>query len=255
MNLEVSDKAQKWVSIGKLMKRIQNAFPYLINEDTSLKLPHKKKFGNLTIEVEGPLSYSLFMDDLESEAEMGKYHKHIIDHQGPIGDGDHRRETFWAEDVLMMLYSALKYELKRYEDDLDLLTNEDEKQKPADNEVRMPHFGMKNDDRAVGNWKTAYQMLTNKGWIRHDEVSKEEWVYACCGLMTPPKGPIVWHDTTTSLAFMVRKHFHGEWELAQKIFCLENNKPFPVSFNSTHAPLSKETVDFINRCFPPTNSH
>ena len=255
MNTEGPDKAPRWASIRKLMKRMQEAFPYLINNDTNLKLPHKKKYGNLTVNVRGPLDYSLFKAAFDTDTTIKDYHKYIVEHVGPIGEGDHRRESLWAEDVLRMLYSALKYELKRHWDDMHDQDYDDETEEaPANNVVQMPHFGMVSNNSTVRDWKKAYELLTNRDWINSKEVSEDEWLYVCCGIMTPPKGPIVWLGPTAALAYIVRKHFGGQWDLAQKIFCLKNGKPFPVSFNSTHDPAQK-TVNAINRNFPPTNSH
>lgn len=255
MNIEGSDKASRWGSIRKLMKRMREAFPYLINNDTNLKLPHKKKYGNLTVNVRGPLDYSLFKAAFDSETTIKEYHKYIVEHDGPIGEGDHQRESLWAEDVLRMLYSTLKYELKRLCDKTGLPDyGDDAEEVPANNVVQMPHFGMESNNSTVSDWKKAYELLTNRDWIMSDEVSEDGWLYVSCGLKTPPKIPIVWRGTTAALAYIVRNHFGGQWALAQKIFCLKNGKDFPPSFNSTHDPAPK-TANAIDRNFPPTNSH
>lgn len=239
MNLEGSDEAQKWVSIGRLMKRIQNTFPYLINEDTILKLPHKKKVGNLTIEVEGPLTYSLFMSDLKSETKMGMYHKDIVAHHGTVGSGDNRRETLRAEDMLLMLYTALRYELQDHENFEALFVDDEEPEATAESVGLMPHFGLFDSDSMQEHWVDVYHRLIKNGWLYSYEVSSAEWVYICCGKRTQPKGFVVWHGTTAALAYIVRTKLGSKWHLAHQIFCRPEGEKLPVSFNTTKNPAQK----------------
>ena len=254
MELEGRDEAKKWRGIKGLMKRMQHELPYLINDDTCLELCFEDKIGGVTYEMLGPLSYSQFVEALESEATMDKHHEYIAGHYGPIGSGDRQRKVMRAEEMLLMLYSALRYELEHHEGFEALFEDDDAAETTADNVVRMPHFGMENSERAQQRWEAAYEWLADRKWLWRSEVDYHGWVYACCGQQKAPDGPIVWHGSTAALAYIIRTKFNGQWDIATKIFCLDKGREFPVSFNTTHNPIDSVTKS-IDRAFPSANSH
>lgn len=253
MELTDKDEHRKWKGIEGLMKRMQADFPYLINADTCLELCFEDTLFGEPYEYQGPLSYSQFVEALGSRELMESHHAYIASHYGPIGNADNRRETLRAEDKLLMLYSALRYELEHHEGYLALF-DDDAPQKPAAQVVPMPHFGMENSERAQKHWEAVYEWLANANYIRRNEVDYHGWVYACCGQQLPPGGPIVWHGSVAALAHIIRTKFNGQWDKAEKIFCLESGKTFPVSFNTTHKPVDK-VVKSIDRGFITANSH
>lgn len=255
MTMEGSDEPKKWRGIKGLMKRMQNVFPYLITADTCIELCFEDTIGSMTYEMQGPLSYRLFIEALNSKETMDKHHEYIATHYNPIGSGDNQRATLRAEDMLLMLYSALRYELERHEERKALFVDEDdEAQAPAENVVRMPHFGMENSERAQQRWEAAYEWLADRKWLWRSEVDYHGWVYACCGQQKAPDGPIVWHGSTAALAYIIRTKFNGQWDIATKIFCLDKDREFPVSFNTTHNPIDSVTKS-IDRAFLSANSH
>lgn len=254
MALTGQDEAKKWKGIRGLLKKMRNELPYLINDGTWLELSIEETVGGVTEESLGFLNYSQFIEIKDSKATIDKHHQYIAAQGLRVGSGDNERETLRAEDMLLMLYTALRYELEDHENFEAYFVDNDESEEPAENVVLMPHFGMENSERAQKRWEAAYEALANEGYLRRNEVDYHGWVYICCGQQTPPDGPIVWHGSNASLAHLVRKHFRGKWDKALKIFCPENGKTFPVSFNTTHKPVDDVTKS-IDQAFQTANSH
>lgn len=254
MALTGQDEAKKWKGIRGLLKKMRNELPYLINDGTWLELSIEETVGGVTEESLGFLNYSQFIEIKDSKATIDKHHQYIAAQGLRVGSGDNERETLRAEDMLLMLYTALRYELEDHENFESYFVDDDESEEPAANVIPMPHFGFENGEREQERWETAYKVLTNEGFIRRNEVGCNNWVYICCGEKTPPKGPIVWYGSTASLAYLVREHLQGQWDKAKEIFCLDKGKPFPASFKTTHKPIDK-VAKRIDRAFPATNSH
>lgn len=253
MMMEGGDEPKKWQGVEGLMQRMQNELPYLINADTRLELCFKDKIGDETYEMQGPLSYSQFVEALKSTDTMNKHHEYIASQHVTVGNSDHRRATLRAENMLLMLYSALRYELERHEDYMALF-DDDAAEAPADNVVRMPHFGMESSKRAQERWESAYQWLATQGYIKREEINIYGWIYVCCGQQQAPKGPVVWHKSTAALAYIIRSKFNGQWDIAKQIFCLDKGRVFPDSFNTTHNPVDW-VMNSIDRAFQTANSH
>lgn len=247
MELTDRDEPRKWQGIKGLMKRMQNDLPYLITADTCLELCFEDTLYGETYEYQGPLSYSQFIEALGSKDKMKHYHEYIVSHYEPIGKADNKRETLHAEDKLLMLYSALRYELEHHEG-YNALFVDDESQEPAENVVLMPHFGMENSENAQKRWAAAYEWLADRKWLWRAEVDYHEWVYACCGQQKAHEGPIVWRGSTAALAYIIRSQFHGQWDIAKQIFCLKEGKSFPKSFWNTNGPVPK-VAKSIDRAF------
>lgn len=254
MGLDDKDERRKWQGIKGLMKKMQAQLPYLISADTCLELCFEETIGGETCETLGPLSYSQFVEAIASKETMDQHHQYIADHYEPIGSGDQQRETLRAEDKLLMLFSALRYELEHHEGFNALFVDSDEAEPAADNVVRMPHFGMENSERAQQRWEAAYEWLADRKWLWRSEVDYHGWVYACCGQQKAPEGPIVWHGSTAALAYIIRTKFNGQWDIAKQVFCLANGKTFPESFWNTNRPVAN-VANAIDRAFQSANSH
>ena len=254
MAMEGSDERKKWRGIKGLMKRMRHELPYLINDETCLELCFEDKIGSMTYEMLGPLSYSQLIEALDSKETMDKHHEYIVSHYGPIGSGDRQRAALRAEEMLLMLYSALRYELERHEGYEALFEDDEAEETPADNVVRMPHFGMENSERAQQRWEAAYEWLADRKWLWRSEVDYHGWVYACCGQQKAPEGPIVWHGSTAALAYIIRTKFNGQWDIAKQVFCLADGKTFPESFWNTNRPVAN-VANAIDRAFQSANSH
>ena len=254
MGLEEKDDARKWKGVKGLMKRMRDEFPYLIGDDTCLELCYEDTLFGETCEFQGPLSYSQFIEALGAKDKMEQYHDYIVGHYEPVGSGDRQRVSLRAEDKLLMLYSALRYELEHHEGYAALFEDDDAAEATADNVVRMPHFGMENSERAQQRWEAAYEWLADRKWLWRNEVDYHGWVYACCGQQKAPDGSIVWHGTNAALAYIIRSKFNGQWELATQIFCLENGKTFPDTFCNTKGPVP-DVANAIDRAFLAAKSH
>lgn len=253
MALDDKDESRKWRGIEGLMKRMQHDFPYLIDEGTSLALCYEDTIHGLTTEHEGPLSYSLFIDALGSKDKLDHYLNYVLSQGEAVGSGDQQRPLLRAEVMLLMLYSALDLELK-HRDEFDSFFEDDNPEAPADNVVRLPHFGMENSERAQQQWEAAYEWLADRKWLWRNEVDYHGWVYACCGQQKPPDGPITWHGTNAALAYIIRSQFRGQWDIAKQVFCLKEGKSFPKTFWNSNDPVPK-VAKSIDRAFLTANSH
>lgn len=246
---EKADGPKKWKGINGLMRLMREKFPYLITADTSLELCFEDELFGETYEFQGPLSYQQFIDALGTKGKMDDYHDYIVKNYAPIGKGDKQRETLKAEDKLLMLYSALRYELEHHEGFDDLFVDEEA---PApqeqEQEERMIHFGLKSSGRDQEHYESVYNCLVNRGWLWRNEVSSHGWVHACCGEQEARKDRIVWHGSKAALAHIVRKHFKGQWNNAKKIFCLADGEKFPQNFHTSHKPKD-DITEFIDRIF------
>lgn len=254
MELPDGNDARKWRGIKGLMDRMLHDFPYLIAPDTCLELCFEDTLGGVTDEFQGPLSFDQFIDALGEKDRMDRYHDYIASHYEPIGDGDQQRPTLRAENMLLMLYSALSLEMKHHEEFNALFDDDDAAEAPADNIVRMPHFGMENSERAQQRWEAAYEWLADRKWLWRNEVDYHGWVYACCGQQKPPDGPITWHGTNAALAYIIRSQFSGQWDIAKQVFCLKEGKSFPKTFWNSNDPVPNVTKS-IDRAFLAANSH
>lgn len=190
MALTGPDELKKWKGIRGLLKKMRNEFPYLIDDSTWLELRFEKTVGGVTDKARGFLNFSQFIEVKDSAATIDKHHQYIVTQGWRVVSGDNERETLRAEDLLLMLYTALRYELEDHENFESYFVDDDESEEPAANVIPMPHFGFENGEREQERWETAYKVLTNEGFIRRNEVGCNNWVYICCGEKTPPKGPI-----------------------------------------------------------------
>ena len=119
---------------------------------------------------------------------------------------------------------------------------------PEQSDNLKPHFGMDDSDEGQKHWEKVYEQFVKKKWLRKSEVESGDWVYICCGKGTAPEEPIVWHGPTNALAEIVREYFGGKWDIAHKLFCLNDRKSLPISFRNTNIPCAK-VRQFIQEAF------
>jgi len=241
------DKApDKWIGVKGLLRQMQDTFPYLITPDTCLKLIfEEERYGQRT-ECLGVYNYRQFIKAMGSPEELEKIHEHIVNNYNPIKLADTTRETLYAEDKLLLLYSALKYELNRHDRFDGLFVQGGSGTSDEWKQTKKPHFGMKDNESGQVYWDNVYLHLINAKWIWGNEVKSGEWVYICCGKQTVPAGTLVWHGSTAALASIVRHKFNGQWHIAHQIFSLPNGKALPATFNSTNEPCQKVRTQIEN---------
>ncbi len=123
--------------------------------------------------------------------------------------------------------------------------NATEKDAGKEGNESFPHFGLEINNI---HWESVYRKLVEKGYIRSNEVEREEWKYICCGEGTTPKQKIMWHGCNNTLAYVIRNKMEGKWDIAEEVFCLRDNKVFPKSFKTTKPP-AKNVCDELDRIF------
>jgi len=236
------EDVNKWIGIRGLMRWMTQRFPDLITPDTNVKLTFtEERYGQVS-ECYGPFSYRQFIQAMGSEEEIAKIHEYIVKSYMPTLKPDMQHETLPAEDKLLLLYSALRYELKRHEGFDRLFLPDDNNEGtavPEREQSKKPHFMMKDSETMLRHWAGVYSRLIDAKWLWSNEVGCGEWVYVCCGRRTAPAGLVIWHGTTAALAYIVREKFGGKWFVAHQLFTLANGKNLPISFESTKAPCKK----------------
>ncbi len=138
--------------------------------------------------------------------------------------------------------------LKLFKELEDVLFNDIEEIDPVEMGTSLPHFGLTDSEPMRLHWSEVYSRLLKNDWLRSSETESGDWVYVCCGRGTSPKAPIVWHGTNAALAYIVRTHLGGNWDVAHSVFCLKDGKELPKSFKSTKSP-SKKVCDMIDLVF------
>lgn len=113
---------------------------------------------------------------------------------------------------------------------------------------RFPHFGLSAEEHMQPHWADTYYRLVRQKILKSDEIAVSEWVYVCCGSGDAPKHRVVWHGSAAALAYTVRQHLHGPWEVVFQVFELNEHKPLPVNLKTYHVPGEK-TVAIINAAF------
>lgn len=236
MEMDDTD-GNKWIGLKGLIEMMQKNYSGLIQADTCVRLTFDEEHCGQKKTCCGPYNYRKFIQTLrkpEAFTEIHEYINDVILHSRQLRL---QRETFYAEDQLLLLYSALRYELRRHENFANLFKPEGPKELGTEETCRKPHFRMDDGEADQRHWEHVYARLLDEQWLKSDEVTRNNWVYVCCGKGIAPEGPIVWHGTTAALAYIVRVVFK-DWYTAKQVFRLDEGRSFQ-SFSSTKKPSEK----------------
>lgn len=251
--MEMDDNdGNKWIGLKNLIEMMQKNHSGLIHDDTCVCLNFEDERLVQKKTSCGPYNYHKFIEALrkpEASTEIHEYINDVILHSRQLRL---QRETFFAEDQVLLLYSALRYELWHHERFANLLKPEGPKELGTEEICSKPHFEKNDSEAGQRHWEHVYARLLQEQWLRSDEVTRNNWVYVCCGKGVAPDGRVIWHGTTAVLAYIVREVFR-DWYTANQVFRLDKG-PLPESFSSTKKP-SKKAIERIEYAFFLTNSY
>ena len=102
---------------------------------------------------------------------------------------------------------------------------------------RFPHFGLSAEEQR--HWADTYRRLVGEQLLDNGDTTLTEWKYVCCGCCEAPRHPVEWQGSASALAYMVRRHLGGKWEIAHRVFVLKGHQALPVNLKTTHNPSQK----------------